>query len=116
MNNRDQQLTRDVMRRVRFIHTMRCLLTPGMIKGLVFLASCVSVLFLVSIVHVMENMSHLPNVMAYAPYIFGAYLQTSFTVQSIIVLALAAGAWLVRDIFALLIYRPRSDQIEASFI
>ncbi|MCX6716092.1 MAG: hypothetical protein NT077_03700 [Candidatus Taylorbacteria bacterium] len=97
MNQQEQQLTRDVMRRVRFIHTMHYLLTPSIIKGIVFLASLVSVLFLVSVVSIIDNMSHLPNVMAYFPYIFGAYLQTSFDVQSIIVLAIAALAWLAYD-------------------
>ena len=99
MINREQQLTSDVMRRVHFIHTMRYFLTPSMIKGLVFLASCVGVICLVSIAHVIDNMSHLTSVTAYAPYIFGAYLHTSFYIQSIIVLALAAGAWLVGDIY-----------------
>ena len=98
MNEREQQLNRDVMRRVRLIHTMRFLLTPGMIKGLVFLASCVSVLFLVSIASVLENMSHLSHVAAYAPYIFNAYIQTSWSVELVIILALLAGAWLARDI------------------
>ncbi len=98
MNDQELKLTEDIMRRVRFIHATKLLLSPKMIKALVFLASSASFLFMVSIVHVIENMSRLPSVFAYADYFLASYLKTSFAVQAAVLLALAAGVWLVRDI------------------
>lgn len=96
--NRESQLTADIMRRVRFIHGLRMLMSPSMIRAVILLVSIASSALLVSIPHVLNNMSHLA-VHAYAPYLANAYLHTSFAVQSIIVLALAAGLWLAGDIF-----------------
>jgi len=95
---REQQLTEDVMRRVRFIHTLRILLSPAMVKSVVLLASIVATILLVSIPHCIANMSHLSGLMAYSSYIAGAYVHTNFVVQAVIVLAFAAGAWLAGDI------------------
>ncbi len=89
---------RDIMRRVSFIHAGRIFLSPGMIKAIVFFASCVSMLLIVSVTHVLENMSHLPHLMAYFSYVSDAYLHTSWSVQSVVALAVVAGLWLVGDI------------------
>lgn len=94
---REQQLTEDIMRRVHFIHGLRVLMSPGMIRASVFLASLVATIFLVSIPHCLTNMSHL-SAAAYIPYVAQAYLQTSFVVQAVLLLATAAGAWFVVDI------------------
>jgi hypothetical protein len=113
MNSPDAQLTADIMSRVRFIHGLRILMSPGMIRAVVFLASVVSTIFLVSIPHVVSNMSHLA-VQAYGPYLANAYLHTTFAVQVGVVLALAAGAWLVGDIFRNIRYsRTHSELSEA---
>lgn len=88
------------MQRVRFIHTGRSMLTPGIVKAIVFVASVTSVLFMVSISQIAANMSHLGNFFEYVTYVFQAYTHTSLVVQSIVVLALAAGIWLVRDIIS----------------
>lgn len=98
MISREQQLTSDIMRRVRFIHLGRYLLSPGMIKAMVFLASCVSALLMVSISSIIENMSHLPHFSAYFSYVLDSYMKTSWSVQSVMGLALVIGLWLVRDI------------------
>lgn len=97
MNTREQQLTEDIMRRVRFIHGLRVLMSPSMIRAAVFLASLVSTIFLVSIPHVLSNMSHLA-VRAYAAYLADAYTHTSLSVQVAVVLAAAAALWFVGDI------------------
>lgn len=86
------------MRRVRFIHLGRYLLSPGMIKAMVFLASCVSALLMVSISSVIENMSRLPHFSAYFSYILDSYMKTTWSVQTVVVLALLLGTWLARDI------------------
>ncbi len=96
--NKEKQLTEDVMRRVHFIHGMRLLLSPAIVKSVVLLASIVSTIFLVSIPHCIANLSHLSSVMAYPSYIANAYMNTNFAVQSVMVLALAAGLWLTGDI------------------
>ncbi len=98
MNNREQQLTEDVMRRVHFIHGMRLLLSPAMVKGVVLLASVITTIVLVSIPHCLANMSHLSSVLSYPSYIADAYVHTNFTVQMMLVLAAAAGIWLVGDV------------------
>lgn len=98
MDERDIQLKIDIMRRVRTVHGLRLFLSPQMIKALVFLASSVSFLFMVSIVHCIENISRMPSAAAYAQYLLSAFVKTSFSVQSAVILALAAGAWLMRDI------------------
>jgi len=96
MIDREAQLTADIMRRVRFIHGLRMLMSPAMIKASVFLVSVVSTILLVSIPQIVANMSHLA-IEAYAPYLADAYLHTNFAVQAGVVLALAAGVWLVGD-------------------
>ena len=70
---------------------------PSMIRAAVFLASLVSTIFLVSIPHVLSNMSHLA-VRAYAAYLADAYTHTSLSVQVAVVLAAAAALWFVGDI------------------
>lgn len=85
------------MRRVRFIHAGRQLFTPAMVKAVVFLASVIATISLVSIQHVLENMSRL-DMRAYAPYIAQAFMHTNLAVQSFILLAVAAVAWLSGDI------------------
>jgi hypothetical protein len=97
IDNREAQLTADIMRRVRFIHGLRMLMSPAMIRAVVFLASVISTIAVVSVPHVIANMSHLA-IQAYAPYLANAYLHTTFAVQTGVILALAAGVWLVRDI------------------
>lgn len=93
----EQQLTDDIMRRVRFIHGVRMLMSPGMIRAAVFLASVVATIALVSVPHVISNMSHLA-VNAYAAYLADAYVHTSLGVQVALVLASAAALWFVADI------------------
>jgi heme exporter protein D len=97
MDYREQQLMKDVMLRVRFIHGVRVLMSPAMVRAGVFLASVIATIALVSVPHVIENMSHL-GVGSYAPYIWSAYAHTDLAVQAMILVALAAGAWFVRDI------------------
>ena len=94
---KEAQLTADIMRRVRFIHGMRLLLSPTMIRAVVLLVSIGSTAVLVSIPHVLANMSHIA-VNAYAAYLADAYVHTSLAVQSVVALALAAGTWFVTDI------------------
>lgn len=94
--SKEAQLTADIMRRVRFIHGARLLLSPVMIRAGVLLVSIGSTAALVSVPHVLANMSHLA-VNAYGAYLAYAYLHTSLAVQSVVLLALAAGAWFVAD-------------------
>ena len=96
MEYHEAQLTADSMRRVRFIHGLRILMSPGMIRAVVFLASVISTIVLVSVPQVVANMSHLA-VQAYAPYLADAYLHTTFAVQAGVVLALAAAVWFIGD-------------------
>jgi hypothetical protein len=93
---KEAQLTADIMRRVRFIHGLRLLLSPSMIRAIVLLVSIGSTAALVSVPHVLANMSHLA-VNAYASYLAHAYIHTSMAVQAVVMLALAAGSWFVAD-------------------
>jgi hypothetical protein len=86
------------MIRVRTIYLLRRVFNPEALKGLVFAASCIATVYLVSIPHVIQNMSNLPNIIEDISYLSAAFIHTSFTVEAILTLAIAAGAWLLFDI------------------
>lgn len=96
-NESGSQMNREVMSRVRFIHLGRALLSAQMIKAIVLLASVVSTLITVSVVHVANNLAHIP-LSAYFSYVLSAYAKTSFNVQTAVLLGLVAGVWIVWDI------------------
>ena len=98
MITKDQQLNKDVMRRVYFIHVMRFFLNGEVLKGMVFGASTFFVVTVTHVTNVMANMLLLDSWASYPRYVYGAYLHTGFVVQAIIALALVAGAWLVVDV------------------
>jgi hypothetical protein len=98
MNHRDEQLKEDIMTRVRAVYLLRCIFNQEAIKGLTFAACCVAMVYLVSIPHVIQNMSRLPGIAEDASYLSFAFIHTSFTVEAILTLAVAAGAWLLFDI------------------
>ena len=85
------------MRRVRFLHAARMIMTPAMLRAVVFLASVVSTIAVVSVSSVIDNMSRL-DARAYGPYIVGAFMHTGSWVKAFIVVALAVGVWLTIDI------------------
>jgi len=98
MNQKEIQLTSDIMFRVRTVYYMRLLLRPVPVKSAVLVLSVVSMSFLVSIPNVIGNMSHLPGAFDAANYIAVAFMHTSPIVEAVIVLSLAAGCWLAYDI------------------
>ncbi|MGC9605173.1 MAG: hypothetical protein ABSF56_00200 [Minisyncoccia bacterium] len=98
MNQRDGQLKRDVMTRVRAVYLLRRAFDPEALKGLVFAACAVAMVYLVSIPHVIQNMSRLSGVADDVSYLLSAFIHTSFTVEAVITLAIAAGLWLLFDI------------------
>ena len=84
------------MSRVRFVYLGRALLSPKMIKAIVFLASVISCLVMVSIVSVVKNMAQL-SFWDYFSYVSNSYVHTSLNVQSALLLGLCLGAWLLWD-------------------
>lgn len=94
----DFKMRRDLMKRVGYIHTMRRVLHPEMVKGIVFVASVTGVTLMIHIEQVISNMATLGSYTSYPGYLYGAFVQTSLPVQTIIVLGLAAGGWMAFDI------------------
>ncbi len=93
----EAQLKRDIMSRVRAIYFLRMVANPLAVKIAVLAACAVSAVFLVSIPHFVDNMSRLPSMMLYFPYLFGAFMHTSFIVQAVLILATASVIWLLVD-------------------
>lgn len=97
-DQRELNMERDIMRRVRFIYAIRVFKNGETLKGIVFGLSTVVVLSITHVTNVVQNMAVLESWLSYPEYILGAYLHTSLVVQSVVVLAFAAGMWLVVDI------------------
>ncbi len=91
-------MSRAVMRRIWMVFFVRRTLTSESFKVVVFMTCCVTAVFMVSIPHIIENLSRLPGVVEGASYLLGAFLNTSFVVEGTVVLALGAASWLVWDI------------------
>ncbi|MDE2038155.1 MAG: hypothetical protein KGI69_02975 [Patescibacteria group bacterium] len=83
-----------VMRRVRTIYVVRQAFKSPFVRAGVLVASCAVIAVDSSVPAVISNMSHLPSVSQYEPYIWGAFTHTKLAVQAGVVLALLSGAWL----------------------
>lgn len=86
------------MRRVRAVHLMRRVFSPVTAKAAALAVSVISFVSLVSVPHVLGNMSHVGGFVACAKYLLGAFAHTELGVQSTLVLAVAIGVWFVSDI------------------
>jgi len=94
----ERELTADIMRRVRLIRTMRVLVYSDLMKGAVFAVAVGITASLVSVHHIVQNMSAMPSIFSCVAYMSSAYLHTSFVVQALVAVALATAIWLVVDI------------------
>ncbi len=92
------ELSADVMRRVWVVYFVRRILNSEVVKGAVLGACCVTAIFLVSIPNVIHNMTTLPGIAEEAAYLMGAFLKTSFVVESVLVVAVGVGGLLFWDI------------------
>ena len=92
------QLRADVMRRVWVRYFVRRVVGSEVVRGAVFGACCVSAIFLVSIPHVIQNMTSVPGIAAEAAYLMGAFLKTSLVVEGVLVVAVGVGGLLFWDI------------------
>ncbi|HUQ30076.1 MAG TPA: hypothetical protein VM103_00990 [Candidatus Paceibacterota bacterium] len=97
-------IEKNVMRRVRRIHTLR-----PFISG--FAASCVLLLLAlwgigreVWVAHVFQNMPHSGGIMPVLNFYFAAFLNTRITVQMLSVATLGSVFWLARETAKLLSY------------
>ncbi len=91
-------LNRAVMRRVWMVYCMRRVLASEKLKAAVLASCCVSAIFLVSVPHVIQNLMRVSGLVAEAAYLYAAFLNTSFQVEIIVVVAVGATALLVWDI------------------
>ncbi|MDB5238879.1 MAG: hypothetical protein JWO00_214 [Candidatus Parcubacteria bacterium] len=92
------QLSRDVMRRVWMVFFVKRTLGSETFKIVIFMSCCVTAVFMVSIPNVIQNLSNVPGIAAEAAYLMGAFLNTSVVVEGAVVVAMAAGGWLMWDI------------------
>ncbi len=87
----------NVMRRVRIIHALRPLLATSSLSTLAILLAAWGIGRQVWVSQVFANMPSVTDVGALARFALAAFVQTEFLVQALVVVALAAVVWLVRD-------------------
>lgn len=79
MSNKDTQLKVDVLVRVKSIYYMRTVVRPLLVKVGLFVVSVVSLCLLVSVPHVLENISQ--SQLDILTYLLNAFVATKLAVQ-----------------------------------
>ena len=87
-----------VLRRARFVHTVRPLISGTLLALLLVAASVYSIGREVWIARVIENMPSPANIAAFWRFVEVAFLNTSFVVQVLSVLLVAGTIWVARDV------------------
>ncbi len=96
-----------VLRRARFIHTVRPLVSGTALALALVLVSVYSISREVWVARVIENMPSPANVAAFWRFIEVAFLNTSFAVQVLSVLLVAGTIWVARDVARTVGQSPR---------
>lgn len=92
------QMKREVMGRVKTVYRIRQLTKPLVIEVALLVLSLGALSFMVSIPHVIANLSLLPALPQYILYLAQAFLKTQFAVQLSLVTMVVLFLLLVRDI------------------
>lgn len=103
------------MVRVRSIYTMRRVFHSITLKAVIIVACSASMFLLVSVPHVVANMSRLPGLFNEADYLLASFMHTSRLVEGAVILSIASGVWLVLDIVRNVRYsRLAMNEVQAS--
>ncbi len=98
MNNRDQELTDAVMRRVRFIYLLRSLYSPLALQTTILLSIGIGFTFSISIVDIARNISSLPRWTNSVSYLFSSVLHTELLNQLMLGASLVIVTLLAREV------------------
>lgn len=93
-----EQQKNEIMRRVKTVYFLRKVTQPLFIELLLLTLSFGAVSFMVSIPHVLRNLSMLPALPAYAAYLFEAFIKTQTIVQLTLVFAFIALILVIVDL------------------
>ncbi|MEK7510873.1 MAG: hypothetical protein AAB582_01380 [Patescibacteria group bacterium] len=93
----ESTIHKNVMRRVRTIHTVRPLASMTALSAFLLLGALWGIGRQVWVAQVFENMPSLADAGAVTRFVLAAFMQTEFIVQALTVIVLMAVAWIVRD-------------------
>lgn len=94
----EQELKMRIMRRVRWIHTLKRITHPAAVRVYVLSALFIGVASLVSVPNVLANMPALADVSRLYSFMVSAFAHTELVVQIGVLFAFALAVWVVRDV------------------
>lgn len=94
----ESKIKQNVMRRVHTVHTLRPLLSGGVLGTVVLAGSLFLIGRLVFVAQVFRNMPSLADATAVARFLLEAFVHTDFVVQALTLLVVLSLAWIARDI------------------
>ena len=93
----ESTIHKNVMRRVRTIHTVRPFTSMTALSAFLLLGALWGIGRQVWVAQVFQNMPSLADVGAVTRFAVAAFIHTEFLVQALTVVVLMAVAWIVRD-------------------